>query len=44
MDGNGLLVRGEKKSKNNFFDFNGNGGERKYLPHKNFNSGNLKED
>ena len=44
MDGNGLPVQGEKKSKNNFFDFKGNSGERKYLPHKNFNSGNLEED
>ena len=42
--GNGLLERGEKKSKNNFFDYEGNGGERKYLPHKNFNSGNLDEN
>ena len=43
-NGNGLQMRGVKKSKNNFFNFKGNSGEKKYLPHKNFNSGNLEED
>ena len=39
-----LLTHGEKKSKNNFFDFKGDSGETKYLPHKNLNSKNLEED
>lgn len=43
-NGNGSQMRGVKKSKNNFFNFKGNSGEKKYLPHKNFNSGNLEED
>ena len=43
-NGNGLQMRGVKKSKNNFFNFKGNSGEKKYLPHKNFNWGNLEED
>lgn len=38
------FIHGEKKSKNNFFDIKGNGGETKYLPHKNFNSMNLEDD
>lgn len=43
MNGNVLPVREEKKSNNNFLVINGNNGEKKYLPHKNFNSGNLEE-
>ena len=44
MNGNGLPVREEKKSKNSFIEIKGNYGERKYLPHKNLNVGNLEED
>lgn len=38
------FIRGDKKSKNNFFDFKGDSGENKYLPHKNFNSKDLEEE